>query len=316
MNLFNVITPIAAIFLSLSSIAGEAINKSLPLNDATNVTIENLRGEVKILGNDGNQVAVKGELDDKAEEFIFEQDGSQILIKVVMPRNMRHNNWNYEGSKLTISLPSSVKVNFSGVSSDVSLSNIKENVDIQTVSGNIAAKDLSNSVNLSSVSGNIKSENVNGKVHLSTVSGDIQDKNSSGRLSIKAVSGDITTHSNALEVNAGAVSGEIYLKLAKAETLDVSSVSGDLEGSVNLVDGGLIKMSSVSGDMDIALNEDIQAIFKINANAGGKLVNRLTSDKAKKAKYGPSAKLHFSKGNGNSTVKANTVSGRVTISGH
>lgn len=316
MKILNVITPLAAALFTLSSLAGEMIDKSLPLNNANKVTIENLRGEVVILGGSGNEITVKGELDDKAERFIFEQEGSQILIKVVMPRHLGHGSWNEKGSNLTINLPASVKVNFDGVSTNVKLSNVENNVNIQTVSGDINANNLSNTVHLSSVSGNIKSENINGKLNLSTVSGDIRDSNSSGQLNIKAVSGNIKTKSSASEVSAGAVSGEISVQLSQVEEFDVSTVSGDFEGFVSLVDNGLIKMSSVSGDMGLTLNKDIEAHFKISANAGGNLVNHLTSDKAQRAKYGPSSTLYFSKGNGNSSVKASTVSGRVTLSAH
>lgn len=316
MKILNVITPLAATLFTLSSLAGEMVDKSLPLNNANKVTIESLRGEVVILGESGNKITVKGELDDKAEGFIFEQEGSQILIKIVMPRNLGHASWNEKGSNLTINLPASVKVNFDGVSTNVKLFNVENNVNIQTVSGDINANNLSNTVRLSSVSGNIKSENINGKLNLSTVSGDIRDSNSSGQLSIKTVSGSIKTKSSASEVSVDAVSGEISVQLSQVEEFDTSTVSGDFEGLVSLVDNGLIKMSSVSGDMSLTLNKDVQAYFKMSANAGGNLVNHLTSDKAQRAKYGPSSTLYFSKGNGNSSVKASTVSGRVILSAH
>ncbi len=108
---------------SLNSFAGEKVDKTLPLNDATNVSVDNLRGKVKISGWDKNSVSVEGEVDDKAEEFIFEQDGSTIKVKVVMPRHL-NSGWNEEGSDLTIHVPEQVKVNFNGVSTDITLANL------------------------------------------------------------------------------------------------------------------------------------------------------------------------------------------------
>jgi len=314
MKLITTVIPVLVGLFTLSSQAGENIDKSLPINNATKVTIENLRGNVVIVGGAENNISVKGELDDKAEKFIFEQEGSQILIKVVMPRHLGHGSWNENGSDLTINLPAHMKVNFSGVSSNVKLSDIENDVDIQTVSGDIKATNLSNMVHLSSVSGNIRSEDLDGELHLSSVSGDIRDKQSSGRLSIKVVSGNVTTQSSASEVSLGTVSGEVYVQLAKVDELSVSMVSGDFDGVIHVADNGLVKMSSVSGDLRLKLNEDIQAKFKVFANAGGKLINKLSKDKAQEAEYGPSSKLYFVKGDGSSTVKLKTVSGDVTLS--
>jgi DUF4097 and DUF4098 domain-containing protein YvlB len=314
MKLVNMYTSVALALCTFTSWAGESIDKSLPLNSVNKVNIENLRGEVLIIGGDGDEVTVKGELDDKAEGFVFEQEGSQILIKVIMPRHIGHGSWNEKGSDLKITIPSHVKVDFDSVSSNVDVSNFSKGVEIKTVSGDIKAENLSEYINLSSVSGNIQSDNLAGKVGLSVVSGDIEDKSSSGRLSIKSVSGDITTESNAHEISLSVVSGEIEFTSKSVQELDISTISGNFEGDVNLIDNGYIKMSSVNGDLDLKLNEDIQASFKINSNAGGRLLNKLTNDKAHKAKYGPSSKLYFTTGNANSSVKASTVSGRVTLS--
>ncbi|WP_281559444.1 DUF4097 family beta strand repeat-containing protein [Thalassomonas sp. RHCl1] len=312
MKVFQYILPVLLTSLALPALAGEKIDKVLPASGDSNISIESPNGEVSITGWDKDQVSVKGELDDNAEGLTFEQKGSLIEIKVMMPHNS-NNRWNEQGSDLTIFVPKNARVSFGGVSSDVTLAELTRNVDVKTVSGDLTGENLSNHVELLTVSGHIKVKGLSGKVQLSTVSGDIRDKASSGRLQLKAVSGDIKSQSEASEVQVTSVSGEIELNLAQVDELAISTVSGDVEGQLNLNDSGLVKLSSVSGDMALKFQPDVQASFRLKANAGGDLVNKLTSDKAVEAKYGPSSKLEFVTGNGNGSVRGNTVSGNIRV---
>ncbi|SEL58143.1 Putative adhesin [Colwellia chukchiensis] len=304
--------PIILLSVATPSIAGEQVNQTLPLTGANIVSIENLRGEVTLIGNNADEVIVTGELDDKAEGLTFEKVGSRIMIKVELPRGS-HNDWGDSGSDLTVTIPKHVKVRFKGVSSDVKISNFTQGSEVQTVSGDIEASDLTLHSELVTVSGNVVSKNLAGKVRISSVSGDIDDKNSSGRLHLKTVSGSINADSSAQEVSAHSVSGDIELALAAVDELIASTVSGEFEGELSLNEHGLIKMSSVSGDLALTFNNAVQASFQLKANAGGNIINQLTSAKATRAKYGPSSKLSFDTGNASAAVQASTVSGRIKI---
>jgi len=313
MKLFKRMAVILLASMTWQTIAGEMVDKTLSAEGVNSVSIENLRGDVTIIGWDKKEVSVKGELDKKAKDFIFEKQGSNIKIKVVMPHQSNHD-WNNKGSVLTIKMPKDSRMNFSGVSTDVSLENLISSSEVNTVSGDIDAKNLKKHIELSTVSGNVDSENLSGKVRLSSVSGDIKDKNSQGRLILKVISGEIESNSTANEVFVNNISGSIKLKLSQIDELEVSTVSGDLDCQLALNNSGVIKLSSVSGDMDMHFQSDVQASFRLNASAGGDLENGLTSDKAKHAKYGPSSKLYFQTGTGTASVKASTVSGTINVS--
>lgn len=304
--------PLLLLMVTTTSLAGEHVDESMSLGSVKHVTIENLRGEVTIIGNSGDTVSVTGELDDKAKGLTFEKSGSRIIIKVEVPHN-NHNDWGADGSNLTIEIPQHVRVSFKGVSSDINISNFTNGSEVQTVSGDISAKNLMQQVELATVSGNIESKNLSGKIRLSSVSGDIHDRNSAGRAHFKTVSGSLSSSSSANEISANSVSGDIELRLAEVDELIVSTVSGQFESQLSLNDNGLLKMSSVSGDLDVEFKNDVQASFNLKANAGGDIVNRLTSAKAQRAKYGPSSKLFFETGNASSSVRASTVSGRIAV---
>lgn len=304
---------IALLFcLALPSFAGEKVNKSLPANNINDVTIENLRGEVTINGWDQAKVLLNGELDDETTGLVFEQRGSSIFIKVKMPRNL-NNSRNVSTSNITINMPENVRVNFSGVSSNVTLTNLQRGSEVNTVSGDIKANKLSEYVDLSSVSGNIISEQLAGKVSLSTVSGNIEDNQSSGRLQLKAVSGDIEANSQASEVFINNVSGDIEIELDAVDELVIATISGDVESELSLKQHATVKLSSISGNIEMKFTDKVSANFRLEANAGGDLVNKLTHDKAQRDKYGPSSRLYFQTGNGASSVRANTISGTIKM---
>ncbi|MGB2741096.1 MAG: DUF4097 family beta strand repeat-containing protein [Cognaticolwellia sp.] len=297
---------------AMPTLAGERVDESMLLGNVKNVTIENLRGEVTIIGNSSDTVMVTGELDDKAEGLTFEKSGSRIIIKVEIPNNS-HSGWGEDGSDLTIEMPKHVRVSFKGVSSSINISNFTHGTEIQTVSGDINAKDLMQQIEMATVSGNIESKNLSGKIRLSSVSGDIHDRNSNGRAHFKTVSGNLSSNSEANEISANSVSGDIELRLSDVDELIVSTVSGEFDSQLSLNDNGLLKMSSVSGDLSVDFKNEVQASFDLKTNAGGNIINRLTSAKAKRAKYGPSSKLSFESGNASGSVRASTVSGRIEI---
>ncbi|GLX78062.1 hypothetical protein tinsulaeT_14020 [Thalassotalea insulae] len=293
--------------------AAQQVHKSLPSEGVTSVSVENQQGKVTVTAWEKDSVEVDGEITDKAEKFVFERSGDRIIIKVVLPDYGHKGHRREHDSIFTVKLPSSMRFDFAGIASDISLTGLAKNSEVETVSGNIDAKNLSDYIDISTVSGNIVSQGLAGKIRLATVSGDIKDQQSDGQLDLKAVSGNINTRSTAKELRINNVSGDIDFSLADVDELKVSTVSGEVEGQLALNENGLLKMSSVSGDFNIAFTNEVQANFKMSANAGGQLINRITNDKAQHAKYGPSAKLRFTTGNGSASVKATTVSGRIVV---
>lgn len=315
MNILQKVMPMMLFTVACSSFAGEQIDKSLTLDNVSSVNIENLRGNVTVIGWDKDTITVKGELEDDAEGLVFKQRGSSVKIKVQLENN-KHNYWggNAKGSELIIHMPKNIRVSFDGVSSDINVENLHGSAEVKTVSGSIVAKNLSGRIELTSVSGDIDSKSLSGKISLASVSGDVTDSESSGRLSLRAVSGEIYAESSAKEVTVENVSGDIHLKLNEVDELSVSNVSGDFAASLSLNSDGVVKMSSVSGSLALKFQKDVQASFKLSASAGGDITNRITSQKAKDAKYGPSSKLRFETGSANASVRASTVSGSIKVS--
>ncbi len=198
----------ASMAISLVASAGEDVDETLPASASGSIKIVNTRGEVEIIGWDRNEIHIEGELDDLAEELIFEVKGDRARIEVRLPR--RNVNWG-DGSDLEIHIPMNSKVDFDGVSTDTTIETVSGGLRVRSVSGDITASALENQVHINTVSGNIDVSDASGNAHISTVSGEIHLEMSSSSIIL------------------GTVSGEIDAEFEEFTTLRANAVSGDIE---------------------------------------------------------------------------------------
>lgn len=307
------------LLMATSSVfAGQRVNETLEVSDDVLIDIEHQNGRVEIQGWDRNEVEVKGELSDKAEEFIFEKRGSRVVIEVRMPKR---NNWSWndsdDGDDLVIKVPMSSRVDYSSVNADVIASDLKNGGSFETVNGDIDVEDISGRIALESVNGAIETENLSGDITFETVNGGIKDRNSKGSdIRYESVNGDIYVKSTISEIKVETVNGSIELELGDVQALDMTTVNGQVEAKLNLMESGYVEGTSVSGRMELKLQKDVSARFDVQAHAGGRLVNRITNDEPRKEKYGPRRWLEFSTGSGKGRVELSTVGGRIVLDKH
>lgn len=274
--------------------AGEEVDERRSVSAQGVVEIHNTRGEVEITGWDKDEVHVSGELDDLAEELIFEVDGEFTLIRVKMPkRNIR---WG-DGSDLEIRIPVKSRVDFNGVSTDLKFTNIEGGTSIHSVSGDIRADHIAKRLLINSVSGNVEVRDTTGKVKITTVSGDL-------RLDLRST-----------EVSINTVSGEIDMDLAEFDSLMVSTISGELEISGHLNDSGSISMSSVSGDIELRLTGPVNARIDARAGPGGDIDNDMTEDEPRDI-FPAQMELKSTAGDGSGRIRIKTVTGDISLRGN
>ncbi|TKB45328.1 DUF4097 family beta strand repeat-containing protein [Thalassotalea mangrovi] len=301
---------------SVQAADARQVDQRLPAASDINVVIENMRGKVTITGTDKDEVWVNGVIDEMATDFIFEQKGNTIYVQVKMPAKIDQSFWSskQQESDFSVQVPMAAEVKFAGVSSAVSVADLSQSLHVKTVSGNIDVSNIADKVRIESVSGDIDSVDLKGKVMLSTVSGDIDDKNSVGLIELNAVSGNIAANGEAKELNANVVSGNLDVNYRNLSKLSLSSVSGDVDANMVILDDAIVKMSSVSGNIALVMQEQANVSVRIDSNAGGKIINRISDDKVVKAKYGPSSRLDTQLGSGAASLKASTVSGTIRLS--
>ncbi|MFC3095216.1 hypothetical protein DRW07_15275 [Alteromonas sediminis] len=317
----NVIISLSMVGLALSSSAAfaqQAVNESMSASANGYVHIEHMNGKAKIIGWDKNEVTVTGEVGEKTEEFIFEKRGDEIRIEVEVKSKGwgGWGNWSSdEGDDLTIYVPSASSINYESINARVSLEQLSGGIQVEVVNGHVDADTISGRMRFESVNGNIDVENVEGDLSVETVNGDIRGEQSgNGDLNLDTVNGNIRFTSQSEDVRAESVNGGIELKLATVRDLDITTVNGGIEVGMMLHKEGDVQASSVGGRIEMTFQKDVNARFDIEGHAGGKIVNRITSDEMQKAKYGPRRWLNFSTGSGSAQVEISTVNGRVELS--
>jgi len=307
------ITAICAVPMAF---AAEQIKEQREVRANEKIYIENMRGNVEIKAVSKNLFSVTGKLDEKAEGFELNSKDGITRFVVKMPRTT-YSGWNdsneKEGSMLQIEVPVGSQIEFSGVNANVTASGVEGGSRLTTVNGTIIAKQLKNDISLETVNGEIDSTDNSGRIKLNTVNGEIADKGSSGRLSAESVNGEINLESSATEIDVSVVNGEAALKLNGTERLDFSAVNGEIKAELKGSLAPRINTSTVSGSATLKLDPKVSARFKLTASAGGDIENKLTSQKADKAKYGPRRSLEFSTGSGDGSIDMSTVSGDLIV---
>jgi DUF4097 and DUF4098 domain-containing protein YvlB len=275
------------------SFAGDSVNETLSAESDGVVEIHNVRGDIKIIGWDKDEVSLSGELDDLTENLVFESRGKVTLIKVEIPKkNINHG----DGSNLVINVPKSNRVDFNGISTDLIVKDISGGIDLRTISGDL---DLSN---------------LEKQISVNTISGDIRLKNSSGNAKIDTVSGEVEGNIDSKESSVNSVSGDVKLNFKEYNSLVVSSISGEIWISGQQLDSGKTSLSNVSGDITLAFNDKVNARAHISAGPGGEISNNLSSDKVKDI-FPNQQKLSMTLGDGSGRIKIGTVNGSITLRG-
>ncbi len=297
--------------------AAQTIDKTLSASDTSRVSIEHHSGEAVIRTWDKPQVHVKGSLDSRAEGYVFEKRGNEIRFEVKMPKSYGSNwpDWNKEEDELEIFVPASSFVEYETINADLNASGIHGGVEFSAVNGEVRVSDIKGSIRISTVNGEIISQGLVGNISLNTVNGSIRDKGSDGdEVVYESVNGDIYAQTQVARVKLETVNADSELVLGRTEQLRASNVNGDTRVSLELAPNGEVRASSVSGSLAFRFQKEVSARFDVNGHAGGDLRNRLTDDKADKAKYGPSRWLKFTTAEGSGRVNVSTVSGTVTLS--
>lgn len=303
--------------LSSASFAGQTIEQTLDAAANGRVLIDNMRGDVKIIGWDKEQVKVSGELDDEADGYEFKRHGNRVIFEVDMPRgNYRDRS---KGSDLTFHIPKNSKLFSEGVLVNFEVSGIHGGSSIETVNGDITASSLSSEVQLETINGTIRTENLQGQIEIQSINGGIEDRNSRGQLEFQTVNGPINSTTEAEYIELQSVNSDIELA-AMAEQLrelsiQVANASADINVS-RLADDGDIRIDSVSGHITLSLDPKVSADFSLQNHAGGRIKNKLSDHEAKRPKYGPGSSLEMSLNGGSGDVMITSVSARIELKPH
>ncbi|PHS14784.1 MAG: hypothetical protein COA86_15430 [Kangiella sp.] len=296
---FNLLPWTLSLLLSLpiftiSVFAGEKINQSLTTDKISKIKICNDRGSIKVHTWDKLEVLVKGQIDDLADNFIFDKKGELILLEVELTAKHAHGKNNGKGSKLEIWLPKNLDLQFNGIATDFSITGLQGNVNINSVSGAVNAKSISGKLHVKNISGKTVLNDISGKIDISLVSGNLDANVVSSDIKVKTISSDISVITNQIE------------------NVSLFSISGTTKLSGKLDEDGIIKLENISGESFFYFSDSIDAKIAIETGPDGTIINRVKSFERKESHLN-SQQQHFVEGAGNASITMNTVSGKVGL---
>ncbi len=284
--------------LAQAGVAGSTVEERVPFKKDGSLMVINVSGSVTIKGWRKDEVEVKGELGEDAEELLVEFEDDDLLVKVVQKKDKRGDDYHYRksGSHLTIQAPYSTSLKVKTVSADVSIEDIRGSQRVRTVSGDLKTSIEGQEAELRTVSGDLNATG-NGK---------------SSKVKLYSVSGTIVASDVAGDVWAEAVSGDIELGAVNVEEAHLKTVSGDIEGSFKLERDASLHMESVSGDIEVSLPKNYAAEYELTSFSGD--IAEIFGRKAKsKSKYSPGSELMYKHGESKASVRANSLSGDIEI---
>jgi DUF4097 and DUF4098 domain-containing protein YvlB len=169
---------------------------------------------------------------------------------------------------------------------------------------------------LQAVSGDISADVFSGDIETKTMSGDVRiDGHGQACLvTVTSISGDSKIVNVAGELESTTVSGDMEIEAGEFTRVRLKATNGDIEFSAGLAAGGRFESETISGDVEIELaqiddlNVDIETF-------NGDIENCFGVDSERKSQYGPGRRLRFSRGDGDRTVRVNTMNGDVEICG-
>ena len=194
----------------------------------------------------------------------------------------------------TINVPAGTTLELGGMSSDIDITQVCGRIDLNTLSGDIQVDCVREGAQIQTVSGDITLANVQGPVDVNSTSGDVDLRNARGPISIESVSGDITMDN------------------VESDDITAEVVSGDVQYTGAIRDGGRYKLSAHSGDVTMHLptgtpnatvsietfSGDFESDYQITIGSGTNMSGKNWS---------------FRLGNGSARVQLSSFSGTIAL---
>jgi hypothetical protein len=183
----------------------------------------------------------------------------------------------------------------------------KSSLTVTLVSSDFEVKGVLGDLKVQSVSGKVSGE-AGGDVRATTVSGNVRMKAPGAKsIEIRTISGDIQLTGGGGEVDVNTVSGTSKLELADLSNGRFKSISGDMTAALSLAADGRIESESVSGNVSLKFAAMPAAEFDVQTFSGD--IKNCFGPKPMQSRYGPGSRLQFMNGEGHGHVRINTKSG-------
>src|ERR1700685_3162426 len=249
--------------------------KRLDFDDVTALNVRLMAGSVAVLASDDPPSLVVTEL--KGRPLQVTQEGGELTI------SYESLSWEgllgflkprHDSAAVTITVPADCPIQLGVLSASAIVSGLRSGASIKGMSGDITLDGVTGDVEAETMSGELAACDIDGAIHL------------------KSMSGGLTL--------AGGV----------LDSLDASTMSGQVTADVRLNAAGGIHVSTMSGDVTLRLPADSDARVRLQSTSGPV---RTEFDSLRTFKAPASHTVRGNVGAGTGHVSVTTMSGAVTL---
>ncbi|HSM69671.1 MAG TPA: DUF4097 family beta strand repeat-containing protein, partial [Xanthomonadales bacterium] len=283
----KIMLALAASLLSATALA-EPLDLRRELAPDATVTVVNVTGEIDISTWDRNEVQLTGHTGENSKLEVNENEqGIRFEVRELKRKGRMG------ASVLTLVIPATANIIAESVNADIRVAGSR--------AGRITAE---------SVSGDLVIEGETEWADLSSLSGDIEFRGSATRNAIETVSGDIDVAGVSGEVALSTVSGDAVLAATSLSHGKFETVSGTLELSLQVEDGGRLSVEAMSGDVTLALPANQTGEFRAQSFSG---TIKTAFGTVERGGMGPGSHLNHVVGNSGAIIRVESFSGDIHI---
>jgi DUF4097 and DUF4098 domain-containing protein YvlB len=277
----------------LAHASNRIFDRSVEADPKGTVEISNVAGRIDVTGYDGKEVQVHGELGEGVERVDVDSSRGITTVKVIVPSHTFHS----ASADLRIRVPRDSELEISGVSADVSETDVQGGLQLKTVSGDV------------------KADIFKGTSEIKTVSGDIvlRGRADGAQLHVTSISGGIRLDHGSADIEGSTVSGDLHMRVDATHSVRVRTTSGDVRIEGKLISGGTIEAESVSGDVNVRAAPDGGYEYELSSFSGD-ITNCMGANAERVSKYGPGKRLNGTEGTSSGArIRVKTMSGDVEL---
>jgi hypothetical protein len=245
--------------LSASTIWAQEFQKSYPLAAGGHVVVENVSGDVSVVGYDGEVVSVAGFKEGREPDKVEVVDRSEAgVVRLGVRYAPRYRG--DAGVRFEVRVPRSVRFQIEKISTasgDVKISGVTGDVRVTTASGRIEVRDVRGDVRLGAASGDVVLSDIAGSVSAETASGNVEAElarfEGAPVMSFTAASGNVrvrlASHLGA-SVSMSSAGGEVTTDFPVEVRTDPHSGHRSARGEIG-GGGPRLRLSSASGAVSL-----------------------------------------------------------------
>ena len=264
----------------------KTLDKKFTVRPGSHLIVDTDIGQIRATGEDVQEISVAvSERGSKRSlnEFHIDINQEDNTVRIVGRYDRKFfdflNNSNCD-VRFDIRVPTDCNLSLSTAGDDVSVGNVKGDMDATTSGGDVAAESLEGNVRLRTSGGDVHLKNSEGSFVLKTSGGDIRGESIKGMIEAETSGGDITVRHSDGKLTASTSGGNIRVELKENKGIDLSTSGGDLSVSLPASIAAQVDATTVGGDIhcDFAFSgrlEDGELHGKING--GGEIIRLETS---------------------------------------